>query len=112
LDLPHCHAASVEAQYLVVEPIEAGLALGDQLWLETAGAVVHRNLDLTVVGQDRLWACAIAAVAATAAGRVALFVAQMVGQLGAERTLDQGLLELFEKSILSRQVFGLLIVSK
>jgi hypothetical protein len=55
LDLPHRHAASVEAQDLVVETIEARLALGDQLWLETAGAIARdRNVDLAILGQDGL----------------------------------------------------------
>ena len=55
LDLAHRHAAGVEARDLVVEAVEAGLALGDQLRLEAAGAVArHRDLDLAVLGQHRL----------------------------------------------------------
>ena len=37
LDLAHRHAAGVKAQDLVVEAVEAGLALGNQLRLECAG---------------------------------------------------------------------------
>jgi len=55
LDLPHRHAAGVEAQNLVVETVEVRLALGDQLRLEAAGPVARdRNLDLAILGQDRL----------------------------------------------------------
>jgi len=36
----------------------------------------------------------------------------MIGQLGPECALNQRLLELLEKSVFPRQVFGLLIVSK
>jgi hypothetical protein len=41
LDLAHRHAAGIEAHDLVVEAIELGLALGDQLRLEAAGAVAR-----------------------------------------------------------------------
>src|SRR4029077_546297 len=54
----------------------------------------------------------VAAVAFAAACRIALLVAEMVGQLRPERALDQRLLQLFEKTAISGQVFRLLIVSK
>src|SRR6516162_4956548 len=50
LDLAHRHAARVEAQDFLIEPIEAGLAFGDQQRLEAAGPVArHRNLNLAVL---------------------------------------------------------------
>ena len=65
----HRHATGVDAQNLVVEAIETGLALGDQLRLEAAAPVAwDRNLDLRRLGQDRLRARAVATVAAAAAG--------------------------------------------
>jgi len=70
------------------------------------------DIDLAVLGQDRLRACAVAAVAGATAGRVAPLVTQVPGQLRTERPLDQCLLELLEKSIVPRQVLGLLIVGK
>ena len=86
---------------------------GDQLRLEAAGAIArNRDIDLAILGQDRLRAGAVAAVAAAAAGRIALLVAEMLGQLGPKRTLDQRLLQLLEQPVLSGQIFGLLIVSK
>ena len=113
LDLAHRHAAGVEAQNLVVEAVKMRLALGDQLRLEAAGAVARdRDLDLAVIGQDRLAARAVAAVAAAAAGRIALLVAQVLGQLRPKRPLDQRLLQLFEKPVFASQVLWLLIVGK
>src|SRR5262249_21933921 len=77
LDLAHRHAAGVEAQNLVVEAVEMRLALGDQLRLEAAAAVARdRNLDLAILGQDRLRTLPVTAIAAPAAGRVALLVAE------------------------------------
>ena len=113
LDLPHRHAAGIQAQDLVIEAIEPGLPLGDQLRLEAAGAIArHGNLDLAILRQDRLRARPVAAVAGAPAGGIALLVAQMLGQLGPKRSLDQPLLQLFEQPILAGQVFGLLIFSK
>jgi hypothetical protein len=45
------------------------------------------------------------------ARRIALFIAQVLGQLSPERTLDQGLLELLEQPVVTSQVFRLFIVS-
>src|SRR5580700_10554032 len=89
------------------------LAFGDQLRLEAAGAIArHRNPDLAILGQDRLRARPVPAVALAASGGIASLVAEMLGQLGAKRTLDQCLFELLEKTIGPRQILGLLIVSK
>src|SRR5215207_8599871 len=113
LDLAHRHAARVEAQDFVVEAIETGLALGDQLRLEAASPVAwHSDVDLAVLGQDRLREGAVTAVAAAATGRIPLLVAKMIAQLRAERPLNQRLLQLLEKPVRTREVFRLLIVSK
>src|SRR3954469_9219090 len=113
LNFAHSHAAGVEAQNLVIEAVEVGLAFGNQLRLERPGAVArNRNLDLAVLGQDGLRAGAVTAVAASAAGRIALLIAEMFGQFRPERPLDQRLLELLEQPIVAGQVFRLLIVSK
>jgi hypothetical protein len=113
LNLTHRHAARVEAQNLVVEAVEPRLAFGDQQWLEAAGPVARDgNIDLAILGQNRLRARAVAVVAAAAARRIALLVAKMLTQLRAKRTLDQRLLQLLEKPVRTRQVLRLLIVSK
>lgn len=77
LDLPNRHAAGLEAQNLVVEAGKMRLPFGDQLRLEAAGALArHRDLDLAIIGGDRLRAHPVAAVARAATGRVALLIAQ------------------------------------
>src|SRR6202034_496572 len=97
LDLPHRHAARIEAQYLFVEALEPGLPLGDQLRLETAGAIArHRYLDLAIFGQYPLRTLPVTAVAFAPACRIALLVAEMFGQFRPKRALYQRLLELLE----------------
>jgi hypothetical protein len=62
LDLADRHAARIEAQNFVIETVEPGLPLGDELWLEASGAIARDgNLDLALFGQDRLRARHIAA---------------------------------------------------
>jgi hypothetical protein len=39
-----------------------------------------------------------------------LFIAEVVGQLAVEGTLDESLSELLEQAVLAEQVFGLLVV--
>ena len=54
---PARHGTEVgpKAQDLVVEAVKVRLSLGDQLRLEAAAAVARdRNLDLAILGQDRL----------------------------------------------------------
>jgi len=93
LDLADRQAARVKAQNFVVKTVKMGLAFGDQLRLKAATPVArHGNLDRTFLGQKRLLTHSVTTVAAAAAGGVALFIAQMMGQFGAERTFDQGLL--------------------
>src|ERR1700730_4711965 len=97
----------------VRDELEPRLALGDQQRLEAAGPVARdRDVDLAIIGQDRLRAGAVAAVAAATAGWIALLVAEMLAQLRSQRPLDQRLLQPLEKPVRTRQVFRLLIVSK
>jgi hypothetical protein len=113
LDLPHRQAAGIERDDLVVETVQAGLALGHDLRLEAAVAIArHVDLDRTVLGQHRLAIGAIAVVAAAAARRIALLVAEMVRQLGTQGALEQGLLELLEQPFLAQQVFRLLVAGQ
>ena len=51
-------------------------------------------------------------VAAAAACRIALLVAQMVRQLGPQGPLGQRLLELLEQPVLAQQVFRLLVAGQ
>ena len=65
-----------------------------------------------VLGQDRLRAAPVAAIAAAPASRVPLLVAKMIAQLRTKRPLNQRLLQLLEKPVRTSEVFRLLIVSK
>src|SRR5690606_28624372 len=79
----------------LVEAGKAALVLGDQLRLERPGAVAwHINAQRTIVGQHRLAAASVAAVAAPTLG-----VGQVKAQLGPQRPLDHGLLELLENGL-------------
>lgn len=63
------HAYSYDPAARAIEP---RLALGDELRLKTAGAIAqYGNLDLAVLGQDRLAAGTVAAVARPTTGRIA-----------------------------------------
>ena len=86
LDFAHRHAAGIQAQDIVVEAIEPRLSLGDELRLKTAGAVSgDGNLDRAFLGQDPV---AASTVAGPATCRIALLVAEVLAQFGAERSLN------------------------
>jgi hypothetical protein len=113
LDLADCHATRIEAQDLVVDTVEPRLSFRDQLRLEAANAVARDgNLDLAIVGQDRLRTRPIAAVATASTVGIALFISQVLSEFCAERPLDQRLLELLEEPILACEILGLGIVGK
>jgi hypothetical protein len=92
----------MEAQHFVIETVEPGLSLGDELRLEASSAVARdRNLDLAVFGQGRPRTRPVAAVAAAPTGGIPLLVAQVLSQLRTECPLNQRFLELLEKPIFS-----------
>ena len=89
LDLANRQAARIQANDAVIETVKAGLPLGHELRLEGAVAVArNRDLDRAVVADHGFARIAVATVAAAAASRGALLVAQMLCQLGAERSLQ------------------------
>jgi hypothetical protein len=93
LDLPHAHAARVHRHDLVVEAGKAPLIALDQLRIERSFPIARNaNVDLRVLGQDRLRRVAVATV------RTALrcFALQMIVQFGVENPLRQSLLQLIE----------------
>jgi hypothetical protein len=105
LDLTHRQAAGIEADDPIVEPVQPGLPLGHNLRFEAAVAVTrHRDLDRAVVADHRLARISVAAVAAAAAGRVAFLIAEMLAQLGTQRSLQQAFLQLPEQPVLAEQI--------
>src|SRR5580700_11198819 len=105
LDLANRQTSRIEADDAIVETVETGLPFRNDLRLKGAVAVArHRDLDGTLVADHRLARIAVAAVAAGAAGRVALVVAQMLAQLGAERPFQKAFLEFLEQPLLAEQI--------
>ena len=91
-DIARRQPARVEREDLVVEPLKAALALADDLRLKAAVTVAGRvDLDLPVLGDQRLRGRAVARVP-RAAGRLLMrLVADVVGQLDLHRALHQPL---------------------
>ena len=111
LDLAHGHAAGVERQDLFIEASPAGLVLGDQLRLEGAVPVAGNfNRQMAEVAFERLLALAVAGVASSVGDQFVLAVAEMLGQFGIERLLDQQLGQLLEQAVFTNQVFWFLVV--
>ena len=92
LDVPRRQPPRVQREDLVVEPHKAALALSDDLRLEAAVAI-PRGVDRypPLIADQRLGRRPIPSVAG-ATGRLQMrLVAQMVGQLDLQRSLDQPL---------------------
>jgi hypothetical protein len=70
----------------------------------------HRDRQWPLFGLEGLPALAVARVAGTVAGGIVFGVAQVVGQLGVERTLDNSLGQLLQQALLTQDVFGFLVV--
>src|SRR5713226_9564378 len=105
VDLANRQTPRIEADDPIVETVEPGLPLGDDLRLEAAVAVArYRELDRAVVAEHRFARMAVAAVSAASARRVALLVPQMLAQLGTQCALQQFLLELFEEPLFTEQI--------
>jgi hypothetical protein len=94
LDLAHRHPARVHGHDLVVEAREATLVLGNEQRLEAALPVArHIQPQRPVLGQHRLGAGTVAVVVGFVRPRRPRRIAQVVRQFGAQRPLDQRLLE-------------------
>jgi hypothetical protein len=107
LDLADRQAARVERDHLLVEADPARLALADDLGLEGSLAVPRRaDPDRALVGQHGLRGLAVAGVARPARGRLTRRIAQVLGQLGLQRTLDQPPRELAEQPVRARDLLG------
>jgi hypothetical protein len=97
LDLARRHPPRVQRDHLLVEARQPPLALRHQLRLEAALAVPgHLDLDLTRVRLEALLRAAVARVAAVAALRRVLLIAQMLRELAFQRALEQPLRQVLE----------------
>jgi hypothetical protein len=89
-DVTDRHAAHVERDDLVVKAIEAPLVVAHDLGLKRAGAIARRaDRHAAALGVQRLGGAGVAAVGGPARRRVPAPVAEVVGQLGVHRALDE-----------------------
>ncbi len=58
------------------------------------------------------WSQRLRRTGCAAPGRIAFFIAEMLGQLRPESPLDQGLLQLLEKPFLAKQILRLRIIGQ
>lgn len=99
LDLTDAHPAGVEADDLLVQPRQSGLALGDQLRLKAPSPIARRlDLDRSELGLHRLGRLAVAMVPGATRGRLPRRVAQVLAQLSVQRGLDHAAGELGEQA--------------
>ncbi|AKO97718.1 hypothetical protein MALG_02554 [Marinovum algicola DG 898] len=106
LDIPHRQPGGIEPDDLVIYPVDPGLALLHQFGLEAAVAVAgHRHRHLSVLPLQHLGRGAVPAVALTRWNLLALLIAQMRGQLGAQHPLHQLDLQFFHQPGITEQVF-------
>ena len=101
LDLAGGHPAGVQGDDLLVQTGQPPLALLDQLRLEVALAI-PRSVDPnpTLIGQERLGRPAVAGVPRAAWRRLTGRIAQMLGQLLLQRSLDHPAGDLAEHAVL------------
>src|ERR1019366_8093971 len=113
LDLPRAHPPRVHRDDLVVEARPARLSLGYDLGIERGPAVARSfQLQFAKLTLQCLLAVSVARVAPVVARRVVLFVAQMIGHLGLQGSLQDGLGQLLEQAVLPDDILGLLIVGE
>jgi hypothetical protein len=104
-DLPVRQPLRRQGDHQLLHPGKPPLPLGDDLRLE-AGIPVPRHADLhrARLGEHGLGAVAIAGIAAVAAGRIVLRVAEMVIQLALQRALDDHLGQPAQQATLAGQL--------
>ena len=98
LDVSRGQSSGIQCQHFVVEPLQAPLALFDQLGLE-AGVPVTGDLQVT---RPRLqlhgFGARAIAIVAMVTGLVGMSgIAEMRGQLGFQHPLDEPLCQLFQQ---------------
>ena len=106
LHLAGRHAPDVQGQDLVVEARQPDLALADELGLELAVAVAGDvDLELAVAVDDPLGGLAVAGVTGAVALRRVSLLAEVIGHLGVQGTLDQAPLEVLEQAGVLQKFF-------
>ena len=97
-----------QRDHQVIHPRQPALPLADQLRAEAAVPVPgHVDLHRAGLGEHRLSAHAVAGVAAVAAGRVVLAVAEMIIHLALHRGLDDPLRQPSQQPTLAGQLQAL-----
>jgi hypothetical protein len=97
-DVAHRHAAGVQAEDAVVQAGQPRLALLDQRRRKRAPTVARRaHLDRSQLSLQRLRRRAVAVVAGAARRRLPRRIAQMLGQIGAQRRFDHPARQLREQ---------------
>jgi len=103
-DVAHGHPARVQRDDHVVEAAGPADPFRDQPWLERPGPVPrHRQRDVADLGGHRLGRRAVARVGRTPPGRIALLIAQVLGELGLQPALEHRLDHLGEEATLPGQ---------
>ena len=105
LDLADRQTAGVEADHTIVEPDPPGLTLLDDLRLKRALAI-PRGADpqRSLIGQDRLCRLAVARVPRATGRRLTGLIAQMLGQLGLQRPVQQPARQLPQQPVRARDL--------
>jgi hypothetical protein len=83
------------------------LTFTDELRLELTGTVArHVNLDLTALTFDSFLGLAVSGVGGLLPGSIVLLVAEVVGHLALQGTLNHCFGELLQETIVAEHVFG------
>ena len=107
-DVAHRHAAGVEREDLLVQARQSRLALADQPRLERRRAIARRaHLDRPQLALHCLGRVPVTEVAGAARGRLPRRVAEVLGQLGAQRGLDHTAGELRDQPARTGDLIGL-----
>lgn len=111
LDVASRHPARIVREDLVVEGREASLMLRDERRLEGAAPVAgDADGDVAVLALERLGGMAVAGGARAAAVGSMLLVAEVVGHLAFEGTLDEASGELVEEAALGEELLRVVAV--
>ena len=110
-DFARRHTAGVHRDDLVVESREPRLMFGQNQRLKRADSVAGNfDLQFSEFPFDRLAAGPVPRISALVAHRVVFLVSQVMRQLGVHGSFQHRLHELFQQSVLSDDVFRLLII--